>query len=57
MILKCRCQQIILNKYRLNKLTPSDIEKSAADTVEDDKIDFKDLVKLNKFRLRKIAEI
>lgn len=47
----------ILNKYRLNKLTPSDIEKSAADTVEDDKIDFKDLVKLNKFRLRKIAEI
>ena len=47
----------IINRYRLKKRTLEDEYFLAGDADENGKVDFKDLVKINRFRLHKIIEL
>lgn len=48
---------IVMNKYRLNKVTLTTEYLLASDINKDGEIDLKDMIKINKFRLRKIEEL
>ena len=48
---------LMVNRHRLNKKKLEGAYLLAADVTGDGKVDFKDLVKINRFRLHKINEL